>query len=163
MHESKKTRPDIVDCFLFDSFLVRCKILNLSTRGLKVKNITNGGYLGTFYYRNVFISVIFQLKHFPFTSPTAENNDSPSCPVRRLGLPFLIPFLAVRFISTGAESNREVTAFKFGLLKTGDKKPAAIEESRILKDVIYHLCQKSARTGRKTAGGVRQHSLLSIF
>lgn len=58
----------------------------------------------------------------------------------------LIPRLGARFTTTGVEGNGEVTAFTFGLLKTGDKKPAARKESRILKDVIYHLCQTSAKT-----------------
>jgi len=53
----------------------------------------------------------------------------------------------VRFTTAGVEGNREVTAFTFGLLKTGDKKPAARKESKIIKDVIYHLCQNSAKTG----------------
>lgn len=75
----------------------------------------------------------------------------------------LIPRLGARFTTTGVEGNSEVTAFTFGLLKTGDKKPAARKESRILKDVIYHLCQTPARTVWKTARRVRKHSLLSIF
>lgn len=50
----------------------------------------------------------------------------------------------LRFITTGVEVNWKFTAFTFGLLKTGDKKPARGKESRILKGVIYHICQNSA-------------------
>lgn len=51
-----------------------------------------------------------------------------------------------RFSATGVEVSYEVEAFTFGLLKTGDRKPAARKESKTLKVVIYHLCQTSAKT-----------------
>lgn len=73
------------------------------------------------------------------------------------------PQKGARLLTTGVEVSGEVTAFTFGLLKTGDKKPAARKESKILKVVIYHLCQTSAKTVRKTATRVRKQGLLSIF
>lgn len=50
-----------------------------------------------------------------------------------------------RFSTTGVGVSSKVTAFTFGLLKTGDKKPAVRKASKTLQVVIYHLCQTSAK------------------
>lgn len=70
----------------------------------------------------------------------------PQCRVCVLSSPNTSTTKGARLLTTGVEVSGEVTAFTFGLLKTGDKKPAARKESKILKVVIYHLCQTSAKT-----------------
>lgn len=64
---------------------------------------------------------------------------------------FFVPGLLPNTLSGQLDSTQqvlgatgEVKAFTFGLLKTGDKKPAARKESGL--DVIYHLCQNSDKT-----------------
>lgn len=70
----------------------------------------------------------------------------PQCRVCVLSSPNTSTTKGARLLTTGVEVSGEVTAFTFGLLKTGDKKPAARKESKILKVVIYHLCQTSGKT-----------------
>lgn len=110
--------------------------------------------LKTFQCENQILNNL-SLSHFPDTLNYS------SCSLFHLSVLSLPETL--RFTTTGVEVNWEVTAFTFDLLKTGDKKPAEGKESRILKSVIYHVCQNSAETGWKTASKVRKHSLLSIF
>lgn len=73
----------------------------------------------------------------------------PQCRLCVLSLPNTSTTEGARFATTGVEGSGEVTAFTFGLLKTGDKKSAARKESRILKDVIYHLCQERMKNSQR--------------
>lgn len=57
-----------------------------------------------------------------------------------------------------------VTAYAFGLLKTGDKKPAARKESRAVKDVIYRLGPEFRQDGMKNdREGQKTESVVDIL
>lgn len=101
----------------------------------------------------------FCISRKPITYPSLHL--CPQRPVCLLSSPNSLTINVARFSPTGVEVSSQVAAFTFGLLKTGDKKPAARKESKTLKVVIYHLCQTSAKTVWKTAPRVRKQALLS--
>lgn len=91
------------------------------------------------------ICCFFKFLHFKAAYHISEPTFEPFVSCLLSSLNTLTTNIA-RFSTTGVEVSGEVTAFTFGLLKTGDKKPAVRKESKTLKVVIYLLCQTSAKT-----------------